>query len=375
MRTVATNHRGYATERNISGLRFSGYRVVRSKNLFRGPNYLWFKLTGKINQRWLNLHWDGGRGSYDLLHFFNGLSMGKRPWVTTYETYLPRWGAHGKGGVEKGLRLMAGSHCRKLLALSACARHIQEQYLADFPAFRDAILPKVDVLHPPQALHLQDYAEKPLPQDDLHCVLVGADFFRKGGLETLIVFDRLLQKGHPLQLHIVSSLNIGDYATHATTQDLALARKLIAAHPAHIHYHARMPNTQVMDLFKRAHIGLLPTWADTYGYTVLEAQACGCPVITTDVRALPEINNSDCGWVIPVEKDSWGNARLETEAQRKAFAMHLEARLEALLVDLPHRTDEIAQKGKAALKRVAEAHAPESNVMYLEALYDEILSS
>ena len=43
-------------------------------------------------------------------------------------------------------------------------------------------------------------------------------------------------------------------------------------------------------------VGLLPTWAESYGYSVLEMQACGLPVVTTNIRALPETNV--CGWKV-----------------------------------------------------------------------------
>ncbi len=48
---------------------------------------------------------------------------------------------------------------------------------------------------------------------------------------------------------------------------------------------------------RTADIGMLPSYADTYGFSVLEAQA-GNAVITTDIRALPEVNNPAVGWLI-----------------------------------------------------------------------------
>ena len=62
-----------------------------------------------------------------------------------------------------------------------------------------------------------------------------------------------------------------------------------------ISYVPKLTNNETLELMKKSHIGLLPTYADTYGYSVLEFQAAGCPVITTNVRALPEINNNNLG--------------------------------------------------------------------------------
>ena len=131
MRTVGTNHGGYANQRNIIGLPFNRYRVVRCNDAYRIPTYLHFRLRGRMHHTWPFLHWDGGLTNYDLLHFFNGISLGKKPWLSTFETYLPRWTAYGGGNVERGLRLLAGTPCKRLIALSECAREIQRQYLQD----------------------------------------------------------------------------------------------------------------------------------------------------------------------------------------------------------------------------------------------------
>src|SRR5690606_873447 len=118
--------------------------------------------------------------------------------------------------------------------------------------------------------------------------------------ETLKVFEALLPAHSELFLNIVSSMNFGDYATHTNESHFELAQTIIDQFPNNIKHYKHLKNEEVLDLFKKTHVGLLPTWADSFGYSVLEAQACGCPVITTDIRALPEINNNDIGWLIKV---------------------------------------------------------------------------
>lgn len=378
MRTVGTNHGGYANQRNIIGLPFTQYQVVRCNDAYRIPNYLHFRIRGRMHRTWPFLHWDGGLANYDLLHFFNGISLGKKPWLSTFETYLPRWTAYGGGNVERGLRLLAASPCKRLIALSACTRDIQSQFLEGHRSFAEAIMAKVEVLHPPQVplLNREEIAAKAdrqRKQDHIRLVLVGADFFRKGGREVLKAIDLLLQKGAPLQLDIVSAMQHGDYASKATAQDLADAMRIIERHPSMIRLHRGLPNAQVLDLWRHADIGLLPTWADTYGYTVLESAAAGCPVISTDVRALPEINSDASGWVIPVPKDSWGNAILNTELERKAFSDNLVEALmdvlEGIIADLAC----ISSKGAAAYERILKHHDPVAAAATLESWYDAAL--
>lgn len=67
---------------------------------------------------------------------------------------------------------------------------------------------------------------------------------------------------------------------------------------------------------KNSHVGLLQTWSDTYGYSVLEFQACACSVITTDLRALPEINNNEVGWLIELPKNIFKELVLEDEEHK-----------------------------------------------------------
>lgn len=375
MRTIGTTHGGYFNDRCITHVPFENYEVKRAPNAFRLPNGLWFRLTGRINHRMLNLHWAPSRGGVDLLHLLNGIHLGKQPWLTTYETYLPRWGAYGYGRLEWGLKYLARPNCHRLIALSECAVEIQAQFLDDYPRHRQAILDKIEVVSPPQTLQVQDYREKSLNPDRIEFTIVGADFFRKGGLEILRACDRLLQRNTPLRLNIVSRMQYGDYATQTGPESLEEAQAIIARHPEGIHFHDALPNAEVLELFRRTHVGLLPTWADTYGFSVLEAQAAACPVITTDLRALPEINGTDRGWIIPVEKDSRRNAILDTEAQRKKFSDRLTDELEAMMENIVANPSEITTKGTAALNYVREQHDPGKIATKLESIYDVILGS
>lgn len=121
----------------------------------------------------------------------------------------------------------------------------------------------------------------------------------------------------------MSSLNYGDYASCTTKKDYQEALKIISRYQSNIKHYVRLPNQEVLKLLKNTHVGLLPTWADSFGYSVLEAQAAGCPVITTDVRAHPEINNNEIGWVMEVPKKVNGRACIDGELMRNRFSQTL----------------------------------------------------
>jgi glycosyltransferase involved in cell wall biosynthesis len=371
---VGTPHIHYASQRNIIDLPFPNAKSVRANNAFRIPNYLWFKTMGYIHPHLLNLHFDAGIGNYEVLHLFQGIHIGRRPWFSTYETYLPRWHDVGVNDLRWGFRQMAKKQCKGIFALSGCAEHMQSRLFDTYPYMRDEIMPKIQVLHPSQPALVTRYEEKQLDQNVISMVLVGADFFRKGGLDVLRVLDRLYAEDAPFRLIIVSSLKAGDYASKTGPAEVAEAEAIIAKHPGRIIHHRSLPNAAVLDLFRHAHIGLLPTWADTYGYSVLESQAAACPVITTDVRAMPEINHAGCGWVIPVEKDSLGNALIFSPEQRTVFAKHLDESLEATLRAIWTDPGQIRPKGEAALARILADHSPIKTAAFLESEYRKAIS-
>ena len=379
MKIVGTNHGGYANDRNIAGLPLQAYRVVRCRNAFKGPNFLHFKLRGKMHAYLPWLHWDAGFANYDLLHFFNGVSLGNKPWLSTFETYLPRWGSYGGKRIEWGLKQLAKPACKRLIALSECTRQIQSIFLEDYPEFAEVIQAKVAVLQPSQAPLLDRAAlETKLlragaSQDHIQGLFIGADFFRKGGLEMLRAYDVLLELGAPLKLTIVSGMHFGDYASRSTLADVEAAMRLIHKHPDHIHLHRSLPYPAVLDLCREADIGLLPTWADTYGYSALEFMAAGCPLLSTDIRALPEINGPNRGWMIAMPKDRLSNGILETEAQRKHFSAHLFEGILGQLEGIVAAPDQIRIKGAAAYQHVLERHSPTAAAAITERWYDEAL--
>ena len=316
----------------------------------------------------------------DVLHFSNGISYGRTPWVSSFETILPRFSHlvtrhQGKEKPElrlddhtrRGLEALAGKACLRILAWSQASARMERDLLADFPSeYTQAILDKMQVLHPPQEPLVEEVEPRDYHNEPLRFMLVGAAFFRKGGREILQAFENLVrQEGLPLRLTIVSALRLEPYAAHETEVDAAWAKQKLSENADWIEWYPQLPNAEVLELLKRTDVGLLPSYADTYGLSVLEAQACGKPVITTDIRALPEINPETAGWLIKVPKNELGEALYITPEERAELSNAIQTGLEAIVRSIVEDPDQIAVKGAAALARIRQQHDPQ---MYAEAL-------
>lgn len=321
----------------------------------------------------------------DLLHFFNGVSYGRTPWVSSFETILPRFSHlvtrhHGQeiahvspdALTRRGLEALAGRSCLAILPLSQSAALMQTDLLKDLPAeYAQPILDKMRVLHPPQEVLVPEVKVREYSSDNpIRFILVGAAFFRKGGREVLEVFERLVrQEKLPVRLIIVSSLRIEPYAAKETEKDVVWAKAKIAENADWIEYYSALPNADTLALMRTADVGMLPSYADTYGFSVLEAQASGLPVITTDIRALPEVNNPTVGWLIKVPKNALGEALYATVEEREVLSQSIRAGLEQSVRHIAADPGQIVVKGAAALDRIRKEHDPAAYADALRQIY------
>ena len=68
---------------------------------------------------------------------------------------------------------------------------------------------------------------------------------------------------------------------------------------SNVNLHPRVSELKLIELYREADALFLPLKNATGNNAVLEALACGTPVITTDVGGLPDYVTGDCGWLIP----------------------------------------------------------------------------
>lgn len=290
-----------------------------------------------------------------IIHTFNTVCDTKLPWIASFETCLPRYTVGSQLNprfkdyfVRKSLEKMEKDNCIQLLAISNRALECQKILLKDF-GYID-IMNKTSVLHPPQEIYISEerLEEKYFDVSQLECLFVGHAFFVKGGKEMLEGLIQL-RKEYNIHLTIVSSfLTMGMEDSKEDKQYRRECMKLIDENKTWIKVYRTLSNRQVIKLAQKAHLGFLPSYVDTYGYSVLEMQACGCPVITSDIHALPEINNENCGWLSHLNQ--YDDLNLLREENRKQILK--------ILQNIIQNIGEIGGKARQAVDRVQKEHSP-----------------
>lgn len=125
------------------------------------------------------------------------------------------------------------------------------------------------------------------------------------GSVKLIVVSRLERfKGVDVLLESLPSL-LAEYPglTQEIVGDGASANELKAQAKrlglnGHVNFHGRLDHEGVIEQLKRADLFCYPTKSDGFPKAVLEALACGLPVIATPVSVIPQLLRSGCGILI-----------------------------------------------------------------------------
>ncbi|MBP6786914.1 MAG: glycosyltransferase family 4 protein [Candidatus Promineofilum sp.] len=125
----------------------------------------------------------------------------------------------------------------------------------------------------------------------LRLVSTGSILWRKGYEYALLAVRALLDRGVPTRFDIVGD---GPEAQRLlyTIDDLALQE--------HVVWHGRRPPGEVLNLLQAADAFLLTSLSEGISNAVLEAMACGLPVVTTDVDGMSEaVTDGVEGFLVP----------------------------------------------------------------------------
>src|SRR5690554_4868684 len=120
MITVRHTHKGYPEQRNIL-VEHESLLQQQECDLLKTFIHLSFKPRKSSPVNSLNSQYNPFSISRKntIRHFFNGISYNSLPWVTTFETALPRYSS--PNWTKQGIKRLASPSCKKVIALSSCA--------------------------------------------------------------------------------------------------------------------------------------------------------------------------------------------------------------------------------------------------------------
>lgn len=243
---------------------------------------------------------------------------------------------HVRSGISEHLTRRVIAQCGALIAVSDTMRKYAIERFGGDPARMHTItngfntsvfkvLPKADAR---RALSVSSNAKL--------MVFVGRLVREKGLLELLSAFENLAQRDPSLQLAI-----LGDGQMKTELAQLIAASK----HAQSIHALGAVSHAQVAQWIAAADLLTLPSWSEGYPNVVVEALACGRPVVATAVGGIPEIVDETSGILFPAK-----DARALENALATALARNWDA--DAIAARMRRTWDDVAAETLAVCQQL-----------------------
>lgn len=167
------------------------------------------------------------------------------------------------------------------------------------------------------------------------------------GIDYLIrAFSNLLNRYENIKLEIV-----GDGTQEESLRNLAIELGVRDK----VNFKGRLNSNQVAEFYNKINIAVFPSISESFGVSVLEAQACGLPVIVSDIRAFRETTLIGESSLLCKIKD----------------AKSIELALEKLIIDGKLRS----RMGNIGSEFVRSNFEENNEFKKIEKIYNEILKS
>lgn len=274
---------------------FAGLQLRRSRLDTRAPlrRILWEQLAQPFQC-----------GSFDLLHAtaFVGPVLATGPMVATvYDLSFLRYPQLLSGARRRYLQHLTRHSCRRARRVIAISQSTASDLtdLLDVPPERiDVALPGVDHdrFRPLPQAEVDSFRRR-LGLPERFWLFIGTLEPRKNLLTLLEACARL-----PSRLPLVLAGGQGwDYAAiYAAAERLGLQDD--------VHFPGYLPADELPFWYNCAEVFVYPSLYEGFGMPVLEAMACGAPVIVADASSLPEVAGVDGTCLPPTEVDAWADA-------------------------------------------------------------------
>lgn len=293
--------------------RYSALVGAKNRATYRGVHMRRSALDTRSALRrilWEQLFQSGELRDVDFYHalaFAAPLTLPRRlPFVVTvYDVSFLRYPHRLSRARRLYLQTMTGHTCRRAGRIIA----ISQSTANDITHFFDIPADKIDVTH----LGVDDAIFHPLRPDDASLVAFRArhrlpdDFWlflgtlepRKNLPMLLRAYARLPQSQR-LPLYIAGGKGWGYDEIVATIHQTGIA--------SDVHLVGFVPTDEIALWYNSATTFIYPSVFEGFGLPVLEAMACGTPVITSDASSLPEVAGDSALTIDPHDEEAWTQA-------------------------------------------------------------------
>lgn len=322
------------------GVEYSGI----TKKTASGKYYQSKKITSKLSKIFQFFHVP--RMTYlpnsdeDLIHSSRGiLILNKKPWVMDIEhpasfsgMSLRLWGDSAL--LRKIVKSkLESDYCKKIMFHCKASLDFMKKSM-DCSKIED----KMTVLYP--ATHIIKLKRKAHKKTVILAVL--SLFYEKGGLQALEAFSKLEKKHNDIELWIKSDV------------PEEIKNKYNSQNIKYFPYKSEILTREQLlkKYYADADIFLYPTFADTFGYSLLDAMIAKLPIIASDNFVIPEIVENDSNGFIVHTPISYAEKDYDDECRsvKEGFVEALAVKLSALISNRELRE----KMGKKGFKLVKE---------------------
>lgn len=324
--------------------------------------------------------------SVDLVHAHNRIPIGVNNFIITFESHLPRQFSFRKDNwfTRYMLNKLLHPSCSRIVAMSEFAKRcFLDQHAGNSEL--EHLVQKLQIRYPNVVVPSEAAIGRREGGNDgvLSLVFVGSHFGRKGGCVAVKVAEKAAAQKLPIHITIISSLAVGGNIWTDPTDKAFFEPYIKLLSQPNITFYSTLPNTKVLDLFSEADFCLLPTFADTFGYTAIEAMARGTPVIGTRVCALPEfIKDGENGILLDLETTplgEWKNPGWDargTQEYEKYFRDQVEKLTDELILRLENcmqNRDRLLAMRLSAYNTAKKMFDAESASAFWDNLYNQVV--
>jgi len=297
---------------------------------------------------------------FDLIHAFNRIPLGVTPYIIGFESHLPRaYGLEETGYYHMLENTLAGKRCKGIIAISEYARRQFLKQHKGRPRYEE-LKAKLIVRYPNMPIPAITDAFDFRPGEPVRLVFVGNHSGRKGGSVSVRLAALAQQKSFPVQVDVISSLEVSSWTDPPKEgffeKDFQLLRSL-----PNVRHHGPLPNKDVLELIRKAHFVLLPTFSDSFGYSAIEAMAQYTPVVATRQGGLPEfIEDGVSGILLDLESDEVGEWKhILADRSLPSYEVLFESEVERLAGEAYRKIETLMKNPSAygAMRKAARATA------------------